>query len=73
MAKTELKVVEVEIPKPAEIAKFAKRFSKEEWAILCADKKFLICVTDDLKACRIHAEKVLGDFNKKKAKVEKAA
>ena len=45
---------------------FAERFPKEDWAILCEDKEFLIMLTDDLPGCRIYAEKVLHKAKFKK-------
>jgi hypothetical protein len=52
----------LELDKPpthVELLEFAKKFSREEWEILCQNRGFVHFLADDLAACRLLAKKVL--------------
>lgn len=55
-----------------ELEQFAKRFSKDDWNILCEYQIFLDTLSKDVQSCRILAEHILaGKIKDKKSKVAK--
>lgn len=67
----------IKLPTPKEMKTFAKRFSKEEWAKLCAQNDFYPCFSENLDDCKVMAEMILADvYSREKFKkilVDKAA
>ena len=52
----------LELDKPPthlELVEFARKFTREEWEILCQNRGFVHFLADDLAACRLLAKKVL--------------
>ncbi len=52
----------LELDKPPthlELVEFAKKFTREEWEILCQNRGFVHFLADDLRACQLLAKKVL--------------
>jgi hypothetical protein len=46
-------------PTPFELVEFAKKFTNEEWEILCQNRGFIHFLADDLRGCQLLAKKVL--------------
>mgnify|MGYP001583312897 CR=1 FL=1 len=53
------------LPTANDMTEFAKRFKKEEWDIISKNQEFLDAFGYDLPKCRVLAERILGEYNKK--------